>query len=165
MNITFFPTRDASPPLVLAFGAWVRSHVCVLPYGNKKNLVFHLSQSPPKNYIAICLHSTLFVCTALIINALRSVDNPVFCMHAVWHLSALICTYLHSSARCMHLSAHPSLRTSAPNCTTVIPPTQFGIGEADFWLERPKNLPPVIILTAPHRHYVMLLWQRKQRKN
>ena len=43
----------------------------------------------------ICLHSTLFVCTTLIINTLRSVDNPVFCMHAVCtclHLSALVCT-------------------------------------------------------------------------
>ena len=78
-------------------------------------------------------------------------------MHAVCtclHLSTLVCT-LYA------LVCPPSLQTSAPNCTTVIPPTQFGIGEADFWLERPKDLPPVIVLTAPHRHYVMLLGQRK----
>ena len=40
----------------------------------------------------ICLHSTLFVCTALIISVLRSVDNFVF--------------YLHLFARRLHLSAH-----------------------------------------------------------
>ena len=52
---------------------------------------------------AICLHSTLFVCTALIINLLRSVDNSVFYLHLPalictrLHLSALTCTYLHST--------------------------------------------------------------------
>ena len=35
-----------------------------------------------------CLHSTLFVCTALIIRCFRSVDT--------------ICTQLHSSALCLH---------------------------------------------------------------
>ena len=70
-----------------------------------------------------------------------------FCMHCtdyqyitnvqttsffVYTLSALVCTYLHLSARCMLLSAPPSLRTSAPNCSAVIPPAQFGIGETDF---------------------------------
>ena len=40
----------------------------------------------------ICLHSTLFVCTTLIISVLRSVDNFVF--------------YLYLFARRLHLSAH-----------------------------------------------------------
>ena len=40
----------------------------------------------------ICLHSTLFVCTALIINVLQSVDNLI--------------SYLHLFARRLHLSAH-----------------------------------------------------------
>ncbi len=60
----------------------------------------------------ICLHSTLFVCTALIISLLRSVDNFVFYLHSSTlvytrlhssalvytrlHLSTLTCTYLHS---------------------------------------------------------------------
>lgn len=47
----------------------------------------------------ICLHSTLFVCTVLIINLLRSVDNFVFYLHGCLHLSALVYTYLHLFAR------------------------------------------------------------------
>ena len=47
----------------------------------------------------ICLHSTQFVCTALIINLLRSVDNFVFYLHCCLHLSTLTCTSLHLSAR------------------------------------------------------------------
>ena len=78
-----------------------------------------------------------------------------YCMH----LSALIYTRLH--VVCTRLP--PSLRTSAPNCTTVIPPAQFGIREAVFWLEQPKNLPPVIVLTAPTqalRHDAVAEWNR-----
>ena len=47
----------------------------------------------------ICLHSTLFVCTALIINLLRSVDNFVFYLHSCLHSFTLVCTYLHLFAR------------------------------------------------------------------
>ena len=46
---------------------------------------------PDRNIFLIlpfCLHSTLFVCTALIIRCFRSVDT--------------ICTQLHSSALCLH---------------------------------------------------------------
>ena len=53
----------------------------------------------------ICLHSTLFICTALIINLLRSVDNFVFYLHGCLHLSTLVCIRLHSSAlvyTCLH---------------------------------------------------------------
>ena len=42
-----------------------------------------------------CLHSALFVCTALIISVLRSVDNLASCLHAVYtclHSSTLVCT-------------------------------------------------------------------------
>ena len=55
----------------------------------------------------ICLHSTLFVCIALIVNLLRSVDNFVFYLHCRLHLPALTCTRLHLSALAytyLHLS-------------------------------------------------------------
>ena len=83
----------------------------------------------------ICLHSTLFVCTALIINLLRSVDNFVFYLHGCLHLSTLVCTYLHSSAliytrlhlstlvcTCLHLSALIStyLHSTLFVCTALI---------------------------------------------
>ena len=48
---------------------------------------------------AKCLHSALFVCTALIINRFKSVDKPVFYLHFIYTLSlshhplsALVCT-------------------------------------------------------------------------
>lgn len=48
---------------------------------------------------AKCLHSALFVCTALIIKRFKSVDKLVFCLHSYLHavtithpLSALVCT-------------------------------------------------------------------------
>ena len=46
----------------------------------------------------ISLHSTQFVCTALVINLLRSVDNFVFYLHCRLHLPTLIYTCLHLSA-------------------------------------------------------------------
>gem|GEM_PF-4888820 len=55
----------------------------------------------------ICLHSTQFVCTALVINLLRSVDNFVFYLHCRLHLPALTYTYLHLPTlicTCLHLS-------------------------------------------------------------
>ena len=136
---------------MLAFGAWVRSHVYVLPDCNKKEFRFHHSCSPPIIYIVNCLHSALFVCTALIISVLRSVDNLAFCLHAVY--------------TCLHSSARPSLHLSAPNCTMVVPPAQFGIGGAIFWLERPKKLPPFIVLTAFSRALRQAAVAEVQRKN
>ena len=105
-----------------------------------------------------CLHSALFVCTALIISVLRSVDNLAFCLHAVY-------TCLHSSTLVCTLSARPSLHLSAPNCTMVMPPAQFGIGGAIFWLERPKKLPPFIVLTAFSRALRHAAVAEAQRKN
>ncbi len=154
-----------SPPLVLALGAWVRSHVYVLPDCNKKEFRFHHSCSPPIIYIVNCLHSALFVCTALIISVLRSVDNLAFCLHAVYTCLHAVCTYLHAVCTCLHSSARPSLHLSAPNCTMVMPPAQFGIGGAIFWLERPKKLPPFIVQTAFSRALHHAAVAEVQRKN
>ena len=49
--------------------------------------------------LPFCLHSTLFVCTALIIKRFRSVDT--------------ICTQLHSSALCLHDTCTPFSTVSA----------------------------------------------------
>ena len=46
------------------------------------------------------MHSTLFICTALIINVLQSVDNFVFYLHAVYTLSTLVCTLILSLHFC-----------------------------------------------------------------
>ena len=65
----------------------------------------------------ICLHSALFVCTALIISVLRSVDNLAFCLHAVYtrlHSSALVCTRQHSR---LHSSTLVCTRQHAPHYT------------------------------------------------
>lgn len=53
----------------------------------------------------ICLHSALFVCTALIISVFWRVYKRVKCLHSSalvythLHSSALVCSHLHSSAR------------------------------------------------------------------
>ena len=70
--------------------------------------------------MSFCLHSALFTCTTLIINALQSVDKSALCIHTTCtcqqslytrlHLLALPSTllhfiyiYLHSLAFCLHL--------------------------------------------------------------
>ena len=87
------PTRDASPPLEIAFRASVW---CLSPFTCLRFTGQQLFWKPAYSFkCTICLHSTPSVCTALIINVLRSVDNFVF--------------YLH----CLHLSAHFFFCTSA----------------------------------------------------
>lgn len=56
-------------------------------------------------FSSFCLHSALFVCTALIINVFKSVYNytlPTLYLHSVYTLSAL---YLHSVYTLSVLSA------------------------------------------------------------
>lgn len=95
-------TRDASPKLELAFRACVHS----LGYISKTDISTRATH--PKGYIANCLHLALFVCTALIINSLRSVGNLIFCLHTVCTTCTLCLHYLH------FLSALPALFA----CTT-----------------------------------------------
>ena len=84
------PTRDASPPLEIAFRGSVW---CLSPFACLRFTGLQLFWIPTYSFkYTICPHSTLFVCTALIISVLRSVDNFVF--------------YLHLFARRLHLSAH-----------------------------------------------------------
>ena len=77
------------PPLELAFRGSVW---CLSPFTCLRFTGQQLFWIPTYSFkCTICLHSTLFVCTALIISVLRSVDNFVF--------------YLHLFARRLHLSA------------------------------------------------------------
>ena len=129
------PTRDASPPLVLAFlgSAFV-------------------ARTPNNWFCWFCLHPALFTCTTLIINALQSVGKSAFyihttctrqqslytCLHLLalssalltlyLHLLALACTlstltctrwhfiytYLHSLTLCLHPLAHLLTGTNKP---------------------------------------------------
>ena len=54
---------------------------------------------------AKCLHSALFVCTALIIKRFKSVDKPVFYLHSYLHAvtitSPSVCTCLHPTHSAM----------------------------------------------------------------
>ena len=47
------------------------------------------------SYLSFCLHSALFVCTALIINALQSVGKSAFCIHTTCTCLQSFYTYLH----------------------------------------------------------------------
>ena len=109
------PTRDASPPLELAFRACVHS----LGYISKTDISTRATH--PKSYIANCLHLALFACTALIISLLCSVDNLVFYLHAV----CTICTYLHGVCTYLH-GACPLSYTSVSVC-------MIGYATYTFW--------------------------------
>ena len=77
----------------------------------------------------ICLHSTQFVCTALVINLLRSVDNFVFYLHGCLHLSTLVYTYLHLSTlvcTCLHFIC-TRLHASTFICTSACTHLLFGV--------------------------------------
>ena len=104
-----FPTRDASPPLevafvggvlclkkrkllrlkkrkllrlLLAFSACVRLRFTIQPYSQTIAASQHATMYPPKNQILpFYLHLALFACTKLIIRTLRSVGTPAHYLH------------------------------------------------------------------------------------
>ena len=92
----------------------------------------------------ICLHSTLFVCTALIINLLRSVDNFVFYLHGCLHLSTLVCIRLHSSAL-VYTCLHSTLFV----CTALVINLLRSVDNFVFYLHCRLHL-PTLICTCLH---------------
>ena len=54
-----------------------------------------MKKRPHDSFLSFCLHSALFVCTALIINALQSVGKPAFCIHTTCTCLQSFYTYLH----------------------------------------------------------------------
>ena len=54
-----------------------------------------MKKRPHNSFLSFCLHSALFVCTALIINALQSVGKSAFCLHATCTCLQSFYTYLH----------------------------------------------------------------------
>ena len=82
-----------------------------------------MKKRPHDSFLSFCLHSALFVCTALIINALRSVGKSAFCLHTTCTCLQSFYTYLHflallSALRtlCLHLLALACI-LSALTCT------------------------------------------------
>lgn len=64
-----------------------------------------MKKRPHDSFLSFCLHLALFVCTALIINALQSVGKSAFCIHTT-------CTCQQSFYTCLHLLAlSPTLLT------------------------------------------------------
>ena len=57
-----------------------------------------MNKRPHDSFLSFCLHLALFVCTALIINALQSVGKSAFCIHTT-------CTCRQSVYTCLHLLA------------------------------------------------------------
>ena len=65
-----------------------------------------------------CLHSALFVCTALIFKRFKRVDKLSNHLHYIYTLPARICTYLHLSALiCTHLHFYTQRHLSTLICT------------------------------------------------
>ena len=95
-----FPTRDASPPLELAFCACVCSHACVSPKSNKLQKVhdekvvlgtfYHITIT----YTPSILHLTLIRYNSLIINTLLSVRYYQLHLHTTY----TTCTLPHGTS-------------------------------------------------------------------
>ena len=84
-----------------------------------------MKKRPHDSFLSFCLHSALFVCTALIINALRSVGKSAFCLHTTCTCLQSFYTYLHFLALlsalltlCLHLLALAGL-LSTLTCTRL----------------------------------------------
>lgn len=54
-----------------------------------------MKKRPHGSFLSFCLHSALFTCTALIINALQSVGKSAFCIHTTCTCLQSFYTYLH----------------------------------------------------------------------
>ena len=54
-----------------------------------------MKKRPHDSFLSFCLHLALFVCTALIINVLRSVGKSAFCLHTTCTCLQSFYTYLH----------------------------------------------------------------------
>ena len=54
-----------------------------------------MKKRPHDSFLSFCLHSALFTCTALIINALQSVGKSAFCLHTTCTCLQSFYTYLH----------------------------------------------------------------------
>lgn len=54
-----------------------------------------MKKRPHDSFSSFCLHSALFTCTALIINALQSVGKSAFCLHTTCTCLQSFYTYLH----------------------------------------------------------------------
>ena len=84
------PTRDASPPLVVAFSACVCSHACVSPKSNKlqkvhdEKVVLGTFYHTTITYTPSILHLTLIRYNSLIINTLFSVRCCQFYLHTTY---------------------------------------------------------------------------------
>ena len=54
-----------------------------------------MKKRPHDSFLSFCLHLALFVCTALIINALQSAGKSAFCIHTTCTCLQSFYTYLH----------------------------------------------------------------------
>lgn len=104
-----------------------------------------------------CLHSALFICTALIFRRFRRVDNSKIHLHAV-------CTQLHSCLHYLHLFAlvctiyFACTYQHRCRCTRVVPTTHRGIGGAYFRLLRQKKRPPYAVASGWHDRFCACTW-------
>ncbi len=77
-----------------------------------------MKKRPHDSFLSFCLHSALFVCTALIINALQSVGKSAFCLHTTCTCLQSFHTYLHLLAL---LSALLTLYLHLLTLTCILP--------------------------------------------
>ena len=54
-----------------------------------------MKKRPHDSFLSFCLHSALYTCTALIINALQSAGKSAFCIHTTCTCLQSFYTYLH----------------------------------------------------------------------
>ena len=126
-----------------------------------------MKKRPHDSFLSFCLHSALFTCTALIINALRSVGKSAFCIHTTCTclqsfytylhllalLSALLTLYLHLLALACILSALTCTRLhfiytylhSPTLCLRLLTHLHTGINTHVFYTNTCKDISIIVL--------------------
>lgn len=126
-----------------------------------------MKKRPHDSFLSFCLHSALFTCTALIINALQSSGKSAFCLHTTCTclqsfytylhllalLSALLTLYLHllalacilSALSCTHLHFIYTYLHSLTLCLHPLIHLHTGINTHVFYTNTCKDISIIVL--------------------
>ena len=126
-----------------------------------------MKKRPHDSFLSFCLHSALFTCTALIINALQSVGKSAFCLHTTCtclqsfytylhlhaFLSALLTLYLHllalacilSALTCTHFHFIYTYLHSLTLCLHALAHLLIGISTHVFYTNTCKDISIIVL--------------------
>ena len=109
-----------------------------------------------------CLHSALFICTALIFNSLSSVDT----IYTRLHFSTRVCTSLHASALSIHTTKRTKCLLHRQHHFTVTADNHACYGRPNYRLLLLNSRPPYTTANkCYHRNYNTALTSSVLRDN